>query len=74
MNTELCWGYPNSRVPKIIMKNGDPGPPFSWGPQNFMTGTLTTELLGSGVWEDGISIGPHSKFQLCISLLKGWWD
>ena len=38
MDIELFWGSPNSRKgPQNHNENGDPGSPFSWGPQNFMT-------------------------------------
>ena len=35
---DLCWESPNSwKGPQNHNENGDPGSPFSWGPQNFMT-------------------------------------
>ena len=38
VNMDLCWGSPNSwKGPQNHNENGDPGSPFSRGPQNFMT-------------------------------------
>ena len=46
VDIELFWGSPNSRKgPQNHNENGDPGSPFSWGPQNFMTPDITVNVV-----------------------------